>query len=333
MNTTASFPPTAARPAQFLRAAWAVNRPLVLFVLASVMILVVALVGVIIDPRAAGAAPGWVKPAKFAISLAIYAATFLWLLTFVQGYRRIVAVVATLTAVTSAIELGIIAMQVARGTYSHFNVGTPLDGMLFSIMGGAVVILWLMGLALGVLLLVQRLPNRTFAWGLRFGVFVTVAGMSVGFLMLRPTGDQLEQNATGRQSTLVGAHTIGAVDGGPGLPFVGWSTTNGDLRVAHFVGMHGMQIMPLLAFVLSHFAPLWMPVRHRVALVTISALGYFGMVALLTWQALRGQPLLGPDALTLAAAVGLVAAVGLAAGGVLVAARPGRLPADGLPDA
>jgi hypothetical protein len=54
-------------------------------------------------------------------------------------------------------------------------------------------------------------------------------------------------------------------------------------------------------------------VRSRLALVWTAALGYLGLVALLTWQALRGQSIIAPDALTIAGFVTLVGVALLAA--------------------
>lgn len=91
---------------------------------------------------------------------------------------------------------------------------------------------------------------------------------------------------------------MGVEDGGPGLPVTGWSTTGGDLRVAHFVGLHGLQALPLFGYLLALLAPEWLRMRHRVALVWMAGVSYLCLIGLLTWQALRGQPVISPNART-----------------------------------
>ena len=110
---------------------------------------------------------------------------------------------------------------------------------------------------------------------------------------------------------LNGGHSVGLPDGGPGLFFVGWSTTGGDLRIAHFVGLHALQVLPLLAALLAQRT---VADALRTRIVWSVAVGYLGLVLLLTWQALRAQPLLAPDGVT----VGALGVVALAALAVLV---------------
>jgi hypothetical protein len=83
--------------------------------------------------------------------------------------------------------------------------------------------------------------------------------MGLAFTMTQPTPDQMA-NFEG----IAGAHTVGASDGGPGLPFLGWSTVGGDLRISHFVGLHGLQVLPLMAIALAAFVT--SPVRQRAVL-------------------------------------------------------------------
>ncbi len=42
-----------------------------------------------------------------------------------------------------------------------------------------------------------------------------------------------------------GGPIFGAIAGGAVLPLLGWSATGGDLRVAHFLGIHAQQLLPL----------------------------------------------------------------------------------------
>lgn len=267
------------------------------------------------DPRIITGAPAWVKPLKFAISSAIYVGTFLWLLTFVQGRQRAVRTVAGLVALSFLIENALIGMQTPRGTTSHFNMATPFDTAVFSIMGAVITMLSVLNLLLGIWLIRSAIPDRAVAWAVRLGMLVAFVGMITGFLMTSvPTPAQRAQMAAGQAPISFGAHSFGVEDGGPGLPFVGWSTEGGDMRVAHFVGLHAMQVLPLLAWWLTR------PARRRgttetqrAAWVVIAGTAYLGWVVLLTVQALRGQSVIAPDLWTLAG-------LGALAGATLVAA-------------
>jgi hypothetical protein len=276
----------------------------------------------IVDPKIITGAPAWIKPLKFAISGAIYCVTFLWLLSFLQGGRRWVQIMAAGTGIALIVETALIAMQVVRGTTSHFNDATPFDAAVYSTMGGFVMIIAVLNLVLAIWLLFRRLPEPILAWSLRLAVLISFAGMGVGFLMTQPTPAQIAAMEADQPVAAVGAHSVGVEDGGAGLPLVGWSTEGGDLRVGHFIGLHALQIIPLIGWLLTQ-PPLAgrLSLRRRLVLLWTAALGYLGLAALTTWQALRGQPVIAPDALTLSAFALLVGAVLLVAAAVSIQPR------------
>jgi len=285
-----------------MRRAWALNPPLAFVGAAMGVTVAVALVGLVADPRVITGAPAWLKPMKFAVSIAVYCFTVLWLLTFVRGRPRLVRGIGWVTAVGLAVEMALIVAQVVRGTTSHFNVGTAFDAAIWSAMGAIVVSVWVAGMLLAVLLVRQRLADPALAWSLRLGLVVAVVGMAVAFLMTSPTPEQL---AAAGGPRVAGGHSVGVADGGPGLPVTGWSTVAGDLRVAHFVGLHGLQVLPAVGYLLTVLPGRRLGGRHRVALVWTVGLAYLGLVLLLAWQALRGQSVIAPDAITLAALAAL----------------------------
>jgi hypothetical protein len=289
------------------------HRPLVLFVAAMALLVPVALVGLAVDDRVLVGAPIWLKPLKFALSFALYGLTLAWMLSLLWRGRRWGARMGTVVAVAGAIEMVIIVGQVLRGRQSHFNGQTTFDTVLFFVMAATITVLWTANLVIAVLLLRDRLADRPTAWAIRLGLLVAAVGMALGFLMVGPTAEQ----RVARPVTMLGAHTVGAPDGGPGLPLTGWSTTAGDLRVPHFVGMHALQVLPLFALALAALAPRLARLREeraRLRLVLTAAVSHAGLVAALLWQALRGQSLMHPDAPTVAsfAAVAVVALGGTA---------------------
>ena len=308
-------------PRDALRRAYAANRALTLLGVFMLITLAASLVGLLVDPRTITGAPAWMKPAKFAVSIALYAFTLQWLLSFVQGRRFWVRLVSFVTLLAFIVEMVAIVTQVLRGTISHFNAATAFDTALFSAMGMFVMAIWAMNLIAAILLLFQRLPDPAVAWSLRLALLITLVGAGLGFLMVQPTPAQLQAMHSGADSAVVGAHSVGVADGGPGLPITGWSTVGGDLRIGHFVGLHALQMLPIVGWLLTRRrATRRLRAGQRSALVWIAGLSYLALMGLLTWQALRGQPLLAPDITTLAAAGAWLGATALAIGGVL--ARP-----------
>lgn len=288
------------------------HRPLLAVAGLMALLAVACLAGLWLDDRVLVGAPIWLKPLKFAISTIIYAMTLAWMISLLDGRRhRAGWWLGTLISVGLVVELTAIAGQVLRGRPSHFNVATPFDTVVWAVMAAFIMLVFVATLLLAVILLRQRLTDRPAALAIRLGLLIALAGMSIGYLMTGPTPAQLGALESGAAPALIGAHSVGVEDGGPGLPVVGWSTLGGDLRAAHFVGLHALQALPLLAFGLSLLSRRWSRLQAtgvRSRLIIAAALGYAWLTAVLTWQALRGQSVIHPDALTLTAAVaGLLA--------------------------
>ncbi len=307
-----------------LRAVLDWHRPLVLFSAALACLAAFSLVGMAVDTRTLDGASVWLKPFKFAMSFMVYGLTLAWLLPMLRRTPVLARQVGTVIASLSTIGVGLITVQAARGRHSHFNISTPQDASIFAVMGMLVTLLAVITMVVAVLALSQRSGDRVTTAALRLGLLTCVLGMMVAYYMVGGTG-RAEAAAAG--TFAAGAHSVGVADGGPGLPILGWSTTGGDMRAPHAVGLHGLQVMPLLALLLAAAGrrlPSLGDERIRLGLVWVAGLGYAGLIVLLTWQARRAQPLIYPDSLTLSALGGLIGAVVLAAG--LVVAFGRRLP-------
>jgi hypothetical protein len=207
------------------------------------------------------------------------------------------------------LEVALIDTQAWRGTTSHFNVSTPVNAAMFFIMGGAIIVQTLVSIAAVVALWRQQFSDRALGWALRFGMTLTVAGALVGPMMTRPTTEQLATARAGARMTVTGAHSVGGVDGGPGIPVTGWSREYGDLRVPHFIGLHAVQALALIALGLRKWRR---PESVRVKAVLAAAASYASLFLLLLWGALRGQSVVAPDATALAS-IGIWAAVSVLA--------------------
>jgi len=304
----------------WLSTLWQTDRRLTFVGVLMLAVLAGSALGIAIDHRTIAGAPAWLKPAKFALSTSIYSLTLGWFFTFLAEWPRLRRLVSWTTAAVFVMEVGIIDLQAWRGTTSHFNLSTPLDGALFGLMGIGIIVQTIAAALVAFALWRQRFDDRAMGAALRAGMIISLLGASTGGLMTMPTGAQLQQARETGRMPIGGAHTVGAPDGGPGLPGVGWSLEHGDLRIPHFVGLHAMQALPLLA--------IWLRRRSSGAaalrIVRRAAVGYGALFAILLTQALRGEPFFQPGVATTA----LLAAWVVGSGVAVWAAtrRDGQLP-------
>ena len=225
-----------------------------------------------VDSREILGVSRWLKPLKFALSIALYLGTLGWILgrlpITVRGVRGI-----TWGAIGAmVIEMVGIGGQSARGTTSHFNQATPFDGAVFGLMGLAiaantVLVGWTLVLCL------RHRPSLAppVLTGVRLGLLL--------FLLASVQGGLIVSNQ---------AHSVGAPDGGPGLPLLNWSTRVGDLRVAHFLGLHALQLLPLAGWWLAACGS----AARATRVVWFLALLYAAAFALTLLQAWHGRPLM-----------------------------------------
>lgn len=238
-----------------------------LFWIGSAMLLTLLIVTLISisDTRLILGINPWIKPMKFLTSITIFLWTVAWFMPETEDKPRSRNIVRWTIGSAMIIEIACIILQAARGTTSHFNVGSPFDAAIFSTMGFTIVINTLAMMLFSAIIRKDTPHQRAgYLWGVRLGIWIFVLASLEGGLIVANN-----------------AHTVGAPDGGPGLPFVNWSTQHGDLRVAHFFGMHAMQILPLIGFVAN----------SRNLVIATSILWVAAMSGLLL-MALNGQPLL-----------------------------------------
>jgi len=207
----------------------------------------------------------WLKPFKFYASVGIMVLTMGWLLYYLNNAKKITTY-SWLIVISMFFENGLIITQAIRNTTSHFNISSTINGIIFNLMGMFILVFTITVILICISVFRQKqfsIPDA-YVWGIRLGIlfflfFSLEGGMMLGLLK----------------------HTVGGPDGGPGLSVVNWSTQYGDLRIAHFTGIHSLQILPLFGNYLA---------KTKKQTIIFSVV-YFLLASALFLQAMKGIPL------------------------------------------
>jgi hypothetical protein len=219
-----------------------------------------------IDARLLYGVSVWEKPSKFFLSLAIHMATLaggISLLPAEQRRSRGIRIASLAFLAAAVFEMSYMIFQASRGEASHFNTSTPFHDTMYSLMGFGALTLTGVTAYIGWRVRKAGTSLMHFAAGWSFMVSAAVTTL-VAFYLAQGTGHWIGGDQTDAT----------------GLPFFHWSTSGGDLRVAHFAALHLMQAVPLIA---------WFWPDKRIVGASLAA--GVAVVIGLSAQALMGVPL------------------------------------------
>ncbi|WP_243709252.1 hypothetical protein [Micromonospora sp. 15K316] len=315
-----------------LRAMRGWHRPLVANVMLMFTLTLFAAAAAFVDDRLLLGESVWVKPMKFGFAMGVYGLTLAWLLSTLRRGRRLGWWLGTVFAVAGLLDVGAVVYAAAHGTVSHFNNNAePVAETVRRVFSIGVGPLLLITLVVAILVLIQRTGDRATTSALRAGLGLAAASMVVALWLSNSAGPRTVTDANGDPVSMNGGHGIGDPDGN-GMFLTHWSTTGGDLRVPHFVGLHAIQVLLFVAAILGVLATGrgWLrDERVRARLVRIAGLACTGVFAAVTWQAKRGIPVTSLDRQTLTAFAAVAVFTVVATAAVVVAARRGAAPPAG----
>jgi hypothetical protein len=207
----------------------------------------------------------WYKPFKFSASTMLFVWAMAWYMHYLpQSFH--VGWFNWSTIMLLGFEIIYIAIQAYRGQLSHYNVSSSFYAMMYSAMAFAATAVTIYTGYVAYLFFIQDFPDlpNYYLWSIRIALVLFVIFSFEGFVM-------------GSRMT----HTIGGPDGEEGIPLLNWSIKYGDPRIAHFIGMHCLQVLPILSFYLL-----------KNTRATFIAGILYGCLALFTFmQALKGKPM------------------------------------------
>lgn len=207
----------------------------------------------------------WYKPFKFALSTFLFAWAMAWYCHYLPCFN--IFLFNWTVIILLGFEIVYIAYQAGKGQLSHYNTSTPLYSALYSMMAIAASLVTIYTAYVGFLFFTNSFPALPthYVWAIRLAIVIFVIFSFEGFAM----GSRMN-------------HSVGALNDNSNWFITGWSKTVGDLRVAHFIGMHALQILPVISYYI---------LKNTKATIGLSVA--YGLLAFLTlFQAIQGKPLI-----------------------------------------
>jgi hypothetical protein len=231
--------------------------------LVGVVLLGAGLVHAVIWAVAGGSVSGplsWRKPATFGISFGLATLTLGWVAGWLPVKKTAARYGAGLLCASTSVEVAWVSLQHARQVPSHFNNTSTFDFSLFVIGGVAIVVTMVVIVAMTVAAFGRTTAPPPLALAIRAGLLGLLTGEAIGAWMI--------------------VHGMALVNSGADAR-TGSLTTSGDagaMKDAHAVPLHAIQVLIVLALLLSRSG---LPERRQLQLVAVAVTGYAALFTVL----------------------------------------------------
>jgi hypothetical protein len=206
----------------------------------------------------------WRKPTTFGLSFGLTVLSVTWVASFLRVSERLRTGLLAGFLLASVAEVALIDLQAWRRVPSHFNFETPFDVRVTMVLAaGGGVLLLVLGALFAQALRPQPELDPELRLAVRLGFGALLAGLAIGAVM-------------------IGIGTALVRGGDPRAAYHG----AGVLKLAHAVGLHGIAVLPGLAW-LSGYGE-W-PAGARRSVLRTGTAGYLGVLAGAMWVGARGE--------------------------------------------
>ena len=239
-------------------------------------LMVFCLVVGLFDDRTLNGISVWSKPVKFGLSIGVYFLTLTWFATFLDSKTlrstsgKWLVGIPLIAGITEVVYIAIMA---SLGEASHFNLSSNFTSIMYSIMGIGAASMVLVLPWMAYLIAKQNSTSNPL-------ILAIVIGLCLTCLLGGGFGNYLSSN---------GGHWVNsAPTDANGVWLFNWAMDGGDLRVAHFFGMHAMHAFPIFVVLLpQHWSP-----RFKLKILIVFIVAYVLFSAHTFFQAVNGQPFL-----------------------------------------
>ncbi len=168
----------------------------------------------------------WINPMKYYFSIGIFILSMGVYLHYLNNEVQR-SFLTWCLIITTFLQTSGILLQSIRGVSSFYKQNNPFDDLIFNLQMVNYIVFFILMLVITYLFYFQKKNSKSqhFTWGIRMGMVIFLIGLLIGVYMIMVNGNY--ESIT--ESIII-------------------NKKHGNLKIPFFLGIHGLQIIPLLSY-------------------------------------------------------------------------------------